>query len=109
MVTGAVFALSILIFPVSSSRLERQIRVATERAVVASQRSEIHELSSDRGVRRWAVGLTSFLFIASQSICTLLTALSGMRLIIGLGALAAVAAGAQTPPGGLHRDATAFP
>jgi hypothetical protein len=68
-----------------------QIRVATERAVIASQRSEIRELSSDRGVRRWAVGLTSLFFIALQSVCTLVMALSGVRLIIGLGALAAVA------------------
>jgi hypothetical protein len=109
MVTGVAFALTILIFPVSSSRLERQIRVATERAVVASQRSEIREPSSDRGVRRWAVGLTSLFFIVLQSICTLIIALSGVRLIIGLGALAAVAAGAQEPPGGLHRDAIRIP
>jgi hypothetical protein len=109
MVTGVAFALSILIFPVSSSRLERQIPVATERAVVASQRSETHELSSDRGIRRWAVGLTSLFFIVLQSVCTLVMALSGLRLIIGLGALAAVAAGAKGPAAGLHQDAIRIP
>lgn len=109
MVTGVAFALSTLIFPVSSSRLERQIRVTTERAVVASQRSETRELSGDRGVRRWAVGLTSLFFIALQSACTLVMALSGVRLIIGLGALAAVAAGAKGPATGLHQDAIRIP
>ena len=97
------------IFSVSSSRLKRQIRVATERAVVASQRSEIPEHSSDPGVRRWAVGLASLFFIALQSVCTLVMALSGMRLIIGLGALAAVAAGAKGPASGLHQDAIRIP
>ena len=109
MVTGVAFALSILIFPVSSSRLERQIRVATERAVIASQRSGTRQLSSDRGVRRWTVGLTSLFFIALQSACTLVMALSGMRLIIGLGAFAAVAAGAKGPATGLHQDAIRIP
>src|ERR1700741_683712 len=105
MVTGLAFVLSARIFSVSSSRVKRQIRVATERAVIASQRSETHELSSDRGIRRWAVGLTSLLFIISQSVCTLIMALSGVRLIIGLGALGAVAAGAQASATGFHQDA----
>jgi hypothetical protein len=109
MVTGIAFGLSIIFFPVSSARLERQIRVATERAVVASQRSETRELSSDRGVRRWAVGLTSLFFIVLQSACALVMALSGVRLIIGLGALAAVAAGAKGPATGLHQDSIRIP
>jgi hypothetical protein len=99
----------ILDFSVSSSRVKRQIGVATERAVIASQRSETHELSSDRGVRRWAVGLTSLFFIVLQSACTLVMALSGVRLVIGLGALAAVAAGAKGPATGLHQDAIRVP
>jgi hypothetical protein len=109
MVTGVAFALNILIFSVSSSRLKRQIRVATERAVIASQRSETRELSNDLGVRRWTVSLTSLFFIALQSACTLVMALSGVRLIIGLGALAAVAAGAKGPATGIHQDAIRIP
>jgi hypothetical protein len=87
----------------------RQIRVTTERAVIASQRSETREISSDRGVRRWAVGLTSLFFIVLQSVCTLVMALSGVRLVIGLGALAAVAAGSKGPATGLHQDAIRIP
>ena len=83
--------------------------MATERAVIASRRSEIHETSSNQGVRRWAVGLTSLLFIVLQSVCTLIMALSGIRLVIGLGALAAVAAGAKGPATGFHQDAIRIP
>jgi hypothetical protein len=36
-------------------------------------------------------------------------ALSGVRLIIGLGALAAVAAGARGPASGFHQDAIRIP
>jgi len=96
-------------FSVSLSRIKRQIGVATEREAIASQRSETPELSSDRGVRRWAVGLSSLLFIVLQSACTLIMALSGVRLAIGLGALAAVAVGAKGPATGLHQDAIRIP
>src|SRR5246127_3243919 len=109
MVTRGAFSLSRLIFSVSSSRVKRQIRVVTERAVIASRRSEIRESSSDRGVRRWTVGLTSLFFIVLQSVCTLVMALSGVRLVIGLGALAAVAAGSKGPATGLHQDAIRIP
>jgi hypothetical protein len=83
--------------------------VATDRPLIASLRSETHEHSSDRGIRRWAVGLTSFFFIVLQSACTLVMALSGARLIIGLGALAAVTAGAKAPASGFHQDAIRIP
>ena len=39
----------------------------------------------------WLIGLTSFIFILLQSACTAVTALSGLRLLIGLGSLAAAA------------------
>jgi hypothetical protein len=42
--------------------------------------------------RRFAVGLTSLLFILLQSVCTAFMAISGLRLLIGVGALAAAAA-----------------
>jgi hypothetical protein len=83
--------------------------VVTERAVIASRRSDSTELSSDRGVRRWAVGLTSLFFIALQSACAIVMALSGVRLVIGLGTLAAVAAGAKGPATGFHQDAIRIP
>jgi hypothetical protein len=37
----------------------------------------------------WLIGLTSFLFILLQSACTAVMAISGLRLLIGLGSLAA--------------------
>jgi hypothetical protein len=77
--------------------------------VIAPRRTETVELAGDRGVRRWTVGLTSLVFIVLQSVCTLVMALSGVRLIIGLGALAAVAAGARGPATGFHQDAIRIP
>ena len=37
----------------------------------------------------WLIGLTSFIFILLQSACTAVMAISGLRLLIGLGSLAA--------------------
>ena len=39
----------------------------------------------------WLIGLTSFIFILLQSACTAVMAVSGLRLLIGLGSLAAAA------------------
>lgn len=39
--------------------------------------------------RSWVIGLTSLFFILLQSACTAFMALSGLRLLIGIGALAA--------------------
>jgi hypothetical protein len=41
----------------------------------------------------WIIGLTSFLFILLQSACTAVMALSGLRLLIGVGSLAFAASG----------------
>lgn len=54
------------------------------------------------------VSLTSFLFILLQSACTAVMAISGVRVIIGLGALAA-AAGLNRPATGFHADAIRIP
>ena len=43
--------------------------------------------------KSWAIGLTSLFFILLQSACTALMALSGLRLLVGLGSLAAATAG----------------
>jgi hypothetical protein len=43
--------------------------------------------------RSWAVGFTSLFFILLQSACTAVTALSGLRLLIGIGSLAAATTG----------------
>lgn len=43
--------------------------------------------------RSWIIGLTSLFFILLQSACTALMALSGLRLLIGIGSLAAATTG----------------
>jgi hypothetical protein len=86
--------------------------VTTEHALRTrpeSSEGPVLQLSNGRGVRRWAVGITSLFFIVLQSACTLVMALSGLRLAIGLGALAAVVVGAKGPATGLHQDAIRIP
>jgi hypothetical protein len=58
--------------------------------------------------RSWLVGLTSFAFILLQSACIAVMAISGVRVIIGLSALAA-AAGVHHPAHGFHQDAIRIP
>jgi lysylphosphatidylglycerol synthetase-like protein (DUF2156 family) len=56
----------------------------------------------------WLVSLTSLFFVVLQSACTAVMAVSGVRLLIGLGALAA-ASGLGRPASGFHRDAIRIP
>ncbi len=58
------------------------------------------------GVR--LAGLTGFLFALLQSICTAVLAISGIRVAIGLTALAA-AGGIYAPAKGFHQDAIRIP
>jgi hypothetical protein len=112
MVTGCDCTSSDEILSVSLCRLNRPTGVAIERALSTrpeSSEGKVLQLSNDRGVRRWAVGITSLFFIVLQSACTLVMALSGLRLAIGLGALAAVAVGAKGPASGFHQDAIRIP
>ncbi len=48
-------------------------------------------------VRRpsWIISITSLLFILLQSACTAFMALNGLRLLVGVGSLAAAVAGAR--------------
>jgi hypothetical protein len=50
------------------------------------------ELKPIKG-RGLAIGLTSFLFILLQGACTAFMAISGLRLLIGVGSIATAAAG----------------
>ena len=43
--------------------------------------------------RSWIIGLTSLFFILLQSACAAFMALSGLRLLLGIGSLTAAAAG----------------
>jgi hypothetical protein len=58
--------------------------------------------------RPWIIGTTSLFFILLQSACTAVMAISGVRVIIGLTALAA-AAGLNRPATGFHADAIRIP
>jgi hypothetical protein len=58
--------------------------------------------------RSWIVAFTSLLFIALQSACTAVVALSGVRVFLGLGSLAA-AAGLHHRASGFHADAIRIP
>jgi len=59
--------------------------------------------------RKWsAVGGASLIVAVAQSLCTAVFAISGIRVAIGLSALAAVS-GIYTPARGFHQDAIRIP
>jgi hypothetical protein len=61
------------------------------------------------GKRTWFVSMTSFLFIVLQSACTAVIAISGVRVAIGLSALAEATIGIHAPASGFHRDVIRIP
>ena len=58
--------------------------------------------------RSWIIGLTSLFFILLQSACSAVTALSGLRLLIGIGSLAAATTGVKLLAS-IHGDAIRIP
>jgi hypothetical protein len=58
--------------------------------------------------RLWIIAFSSLIFIVLQSACTAVMAISGLRVLIGFGALAA-AAGLGRPATGFHMDAIRIP
>ena len=59
--------------------------------------------------RRWTtIGTTSLLVAMAQSLCTAVLTISGIRVAIGLSALAA-ASGIYAPAKGFHQDAVRIP
>jgi NADH:ubiquinone oxidoreductase subunit 2 (subunit N) len=64
-------------------------------------------VSSGARTSRW-LSWSSFLFALLQSACAAVLAVSGIRVAIGLGALAA-AAGTDAPAQGFHQDAIRIP
>lgn len=59
--------------------------------------------------KAWLVNITSFLFIVLQSACSAVIAISGIRVAIGLSALAAATVGFNHPATGFHRNAIRIP
>jgi hypothetical protein len=78
--------------PVKSSAVPNDSTISTESA---------------RRTARW-VNWSSFVFALLQSACTAVLAVSGIRVVIGIGALAA-AAGTDAPAKGFHQDAIRIP
>ena len=62
---------------------------------------------SARRTTRW-INWSSFVFALLQSACTAVLTVSGIRVVIGVGALAA-AAGTDAPARGFHQDAIRIP
>ena len=79
----------------------------SERSSVAEAERQQDRLTAPKE-RTWLLGATSFVFIVLQSACTAVMAISGVRVLIGLGALAA-AAGLRRPASGFHSDAIRIP
>jgi hypothetical protein len=90
--------------------LYRQEEMSNELPSITSEQEPGTSLPARNPVERrsWIVGITSLLFIILQSACTAVMAISGVRVIIGLGALAA-AAGLHRPASGFHADAIRIP
>ncbi|MGD0445453.1 MAG: hypothetical protein ABSA39_16070 [Edaphobacter sp.] len=59
--------------------------------------------------RTWLVSATSLFFIILQSACTAVIAISGVRVAIGLSALAEATIGIHAPASGFHQDAIRIP
>jgi hypothetical protein len=59
--------------------------------------------------RAWLVSVTSLVFIFLQSACTAVIAISGVRVAIGLSALAEATIGIHAPASGFHRDVIRIP
>jgi hypothetical protein len=59
--------------------------------------------------RTWLLSATSFVFIILQSACTAVIALSGVRVAIGLSALAVATFGVHSPAVGFHQDTIRIP
>jgi hypothetical protein len=108
---GKVRTISSLILVVTSLHLGASIEGADK--LSEEDKSIVTEHSGVPAIKRqrqgsWLIGLTSFIFILLQSACTAVMALSGLRLLIGLGSLAA----ASVIPGfifSIHTDKIRIP
>jgi hypothetical protein len=74
-----------------------------------SQNQPSDLLEDSAGKRTWLVSATSFIFIVLQSACSAVIAISGIRVAIGLSALAEATIGIHAPAGGFHRDVIRIP
>lgn len=90
-----------------SARSARRARIRRE-AMLKQEASPAPKKKNATRDRAWALGLTSFFFILLQSACTALMAISGLRLLIGVGSLAAATTGLKFL-GALHGTSIRIP
>ena len=79
------------------------------RPTSSSQNPVSASLEDPARKRTWLVSMTSFFFILLQSACTAVIAISGVRVAIGLSALAEATIGIHAPASGFHRDVIRIP
>jgi hypothetical protein len=72
------------------------------------QNSSVGRPWNDVKSRSWILGLISLFFILLQSACAAFMALSGFRLLLGIGSLAAAASGVHLL-GSIHGEAIRIP
>jgi hypothetical protein len=85
-----------------------ELQVDGLQSALVYRKQEMPDQEQNSTGRSWILSITSLLFILLQSACTAVMAISGVRVIIGLGALAA-AAGLNRPASGFHADAIRIP
>jgi hypothetical protein len=80
-------------------------------ALETSRSANAAPVSAEEPVTRrtWLVSMTSLVFIVLQSACTAVMAISGVRVAIGLSALAEATFGIHAPAHGFHRDVIRIP
>jgi hypothetical protein len=84
--------------------IEMSLPTTTERT-----KSDYALAETPANKRTWLVSAGSFLFILLQSACTAVIAISGVRVVIGLSALAEATIGIHAPASGFHRDVIRIP
>jgi hypothetical protein len=95
--SGIAELVRVVLIPETIGSFERHIQIAWSRVegeTVVEQKVQVTASRAKAATgRSWVIGLTSFLFILLQSACTAVMALSGLRLLIGVGSLALAASG----------------
>jgi hypothetical protein len=76
---------------------------------IDSSNSTAAESEDPTARRTWLVSATSLLFVVLQSACTAVIAISGVRVAIGLSALAEATIGIHAPAKGFHQDLIRIP
>lgn len=81
--------------------------MVTQMSSASNPTPPLPENSADKPT--WLVSATSLVFIVLQSACTAVIAISGIRVAIGLSALAEATIGIHAPAAGFHRDVIRIP